>query len=90
MAYQRYRPANWPPCFYAGSAIGAVFAGDLVTLFFYWEGTAIASVFLIWARRTEARLSHRAALSDHPDHLGCDFAGRAQRFAISRNRLYCL
>jgi len=38
---------------YAGSAIGAVFAGDLVTLFLYWEGTAIASVFLIWARRTE-------------------------------------
>jgi len=38
---------------YAGSAIGAVFAGDLVTLFIYWEGTAIASVFLIWARRTE-------------------------------------
>jgi multicomponent Na+:H+ antiporter subunit D len=37
---------------YAGSAIGAVFAGDLITLFFYWEGTAIASVFLIWARRT--------------------------------------
>ncbi|MGI9350280.1 MAG: proton-conducting transporter membrane subunit, partial [Rhizobiaceae bacterium] len=38
---------------YAGSAIGAVFAGDLITLFIYWEGTAIASVFLIWARRTE-------------------------------------
>ncbi len=38
---------------YAGAAIGAVFAGDLITLFFYWEGTAIASVFLIWARRTE-------------------------------------
>lgn len=38
---------------YSGSAIGAVFSGDLVTLFFYWEGTAIASVFLIWARRTE-------------------------------------
>lgn len=38
---------------YAGSAIGAVFAGDMITLFFYWEGTAIASVFLIWARRTE-------------------------------------
>ncbi len=37
---------------YAGSAIGAVFAGDLISLFFYWEGTAIASVFLIWARRT--------------------------------------
>ena len=38
--------------FYAGSALGAVFAGDLITLFFYWEGTAIASVFLIWARGT--------------------------------------
>ena len=39
---------------YAGAAIGAVFAGDLITLFFYWEGTAMGSVFLIWARRTEA------------------------------------
>lgn len=38
---------------YAGSAIGAVFAADLITLFVFWEGTAIASVFLIWARRTE-------------------------------------
>lgn len=38
---------------YAGSAIGAVFAGDLITLFFYWEGTALTAVFLIWARRTE-------------------------------------
>jgi len=38
---------------YAGAAVGAVFAGDLITLFFFWEGTAIASVFLIWARRTE-------------------------------------
>ncbi len=38
---------------YVGSAVGAVFAGDLVTLFIYWEGTAITSVFLIWARRTQ-------------------------------------
>ncbi|MDR6264452.1 Na(+)/H(+) antiporter subunit D [Roseobacter sp. N2S] len=38
---------------YAGSAIGAVFAGDLITLFLFWEGTAITSVFLIWARGTE-------------------------------------
>lgn len=38
---------------YAGSAIGAVFAGDLVTLFLFWEGTAVTSVFLIWARGTE-------------------------------------
>jgi multicomponent Na+:H+ antiporter subunit D len=38
---------------YAGSAISAVYAGDLITLFVFWELTAIASVFLIWARRTE-------------------------------------
>ncbi len=38
---------------YAGSAIGAVFAGDLLTLFVFWELLAISSVFLIWARRSE-------------------------------------
>jgi multicomponent Na+:H+ antiporter subunit D len=38
---------------YAGSAIGAVFAGDLVTLFVFWELTAVTSVFLIWARGGE-------------------------------------
>jgi len=38
---------------YAGSAIGAVFAGDLLTLFVFWELLALSSVFLIWARRTE-------------------------------------
>ncbi len=38
---------------YAGSGIGAVFAGDLVTLFVYWEAMAIASVFLIWTRGGE-------------------------------------
>lgn len=38
---------------YIGAAIGAVFAGDLITLFVYWELTAATSVFLIWARGTE-------------------------------------
>ena len=38
---------------YAASALGAVFAGDWITLFIFWEGLAITSVFLIWARRTE-------------------------------------
>jgi multicomponent Na+:H+ antiporter subunit D len=45
---------------YAGSAIGAVFAGDLITLFIFWELTAISSVFLIWARRTES--AYRAGM----------------------------
>ncbi|MEZ5616279.1 MAG: Na(+)/H(+) antiporter subunit D [Rhodocyclaceae bacterium] len=38
---------------YAGSALGAVFAGDLMTLFMYWELTAVSSVLLVWARRGE-------------------------------------
>ena len=38
---------------YAGSAVGAVAAGDLVTLFVFWELLAVTSVFQIWARRTE-------------------------------------
>jgi multicomponent Na+:H+ antiporter subunit D len=37
---------------YAGSAVGAVFAGDLITLFIFWELLVISSVFLVWARRT--------------------------------------
>lgn len=41
---------------YAGSALGAVFAGDFVTLFVFWELLAISSVFLIWTRRTAASL----------------------------------
>jgi multicomponent Na+:H+ antiporter subunit D len=45
---------------YAGSAIAAAFAGDLVTLFVFWELTAISSVFLIWATRTER--AYRAGL----------------------------
>ncbi len=45
---------------YAGAAIGAAFAGDLITLFVWWELTAIASVFLIWARRTNR--SYRAGM----------------------------
>ncbi len=38
---------------YASSAVGAVFAGDLLTLFVFWELLALTSVFLIWARRTD-------------------------------------
>ncbi len=38
---------------YAGSALGAVFAGDFITLFVFWELLAITSVFLVWARDSE-------------------------------------
>jgi multicomponent Na+:H+ antiporter subunit D len=37
---------------YAGGAVGVIFAGDLITLFVFWEILAVTSVFLIWARRT--------------------------------------
>lgn len=47
-------------CVYGGTTIGAAFAGDLVTLFVFWEGVAVSSAFLIWARRTER--SYRAGL----------------------------
>jgi len=39
---------------YAGSAVGAVLAGDLVTLFIFWELMAIASMLVIWAGGREA------------------------------------
>ncbi len=38
---------------YAGGAIAAACAGDLVTLFVFWELTAITSVVLIWARNSQ-------------------------------------
>ncbi|NHN36496.1 Na(+)/H(+) antiporter subunit D [Pseudomaricurvus alcaniphilus] len=38
---------------YAGSALGAVFSGDLLSLFVFWEMLAVTSVFLVFARRTE-------------------------------------
>jgi len=38
---------------YPASAIGAVFAGDLISLFVFWELMAVTSVFLVWARGTE-------------------------------------
>ena len=45
---------------YAGSALGAVFAGDFITLFIFWELLAVTSTCLIWARRQDA--STKAAI----------------------------
>ncbi len=41
---------------YAGSALGVVFAGDMFSFFVFWEMLTVASIFLIWARRTKAAL----------------------------------
>jgi len=41
---------------YAGSALGVVFAGDFFSFFVFWEMLTVASIFLIWTRRTKASL----------------------------------
>ena len=40
--------ASWV---YVSGSLGAIFAGDLLTLFLFWELMAFSSVFLIWFRR---------------------------------------
>ena len=39
---------------YAGSAIGALHAGDFFSLFIWWEATALTSVFIVFAGNTKA------------------------------------
>jgi len=38
---------------YSGAALGAIFAGDLFTFFVFWETLTVASVILIWMRKTK-------------------------------------
>ena len=45
---------------YAGSAVAAALCGDLISLFVFWELTAVSSVFLIWASGTES--AYRAGM----------------------------
>ncbi len=52
--YAMYMDESTPyvaSCLYVGSALGAVFAGDLITLYLFWEIMAIASTFLVLLRR---------------------------------------
>ncbi|NQU05555.1 MAG: Na(+)/H(+) antiporter subunit D [Calditrichaeota bacterium] len=39
---------------YAGGALGVTFAGDVFSLYVFWEMMSVASTFLILARRTKA------------------------------------
>ena len=52
---------------YAGAAIGVVFAGDLVTVFIFWEVMAIGSTLIIWSAATPA--SYRASIRYVAIHL---------------------
>jgi len=37
--------------FYVAGALGAVFAGDYLTLFIFWEMMSVSSTFLVWLNR---------------------------------------
>ena len=50
---------------YAGSAVGAVFAGDLITLFLFWELMAVGSTLVIWAGGASARAASMRYLMVH-------------------------
>lgn len=39
---------------YAGSAVGATLAGDLVTMFVFWEVMALGSAMIVWSVATRA------------------------------------
>ena len=52
---------------YAGAAIGVVLAGDLITLFIFWEIMALASTLVIWSANTTT--SRRAGMRYVTIHL---------------------
>jgi multicomponent Na+:H+ antiporter subunit D len=58
--HARSRISDGSALIYAGAAVGAVFAGDLLTLFVFWELTALFSAPLIFAAGTPE--SRRAGL----------------------------
>ena len=58
--HERARISDGSALIYGGAALGAVFAGDFLTLFLFWEITAIASAPLIFAAGTAA--AYRAGL----------------------------
>ena len=52
---------------YGGSAVGVTFAGDLITMFVFWELMAIGSTLVIWSAGTPA--SYRASMRYALVHL---------------------
>jgi len=49
---ERCRLQNTAAVTYVGSALGVVFAGDMISWYLFWEMMAISSTFLILARNT--------------------------------------
>ena len=50
----RDRAQDFASLAYPAAALGGVLAGDLITLFVWWEIAAITSVFLVWGPGTRA------------------------------------
>ncbi len=55
--HERNRLTDAAALIYSGAAVGAVFAGDLISLFVFWELTAVSSVFLVWAGGSTASIA---------------------------------
>lgn len=67
-ALNQERRLELPAAFlYAGSALGAVLAGDLVTLFVFWELMALGSTLVLWSAATPA--AYRASMRYLMVHL---------------------
>jgi multicomponent Na+:H+ antiporter subunit D len=67
---------------YAGTALAAVFAGDLLTLFVFWELSAVASAVVLWAQGS--RRAYAAGMRYLVIQLGSGMllaAGAALRYA---------
>ena len=70
------RPGQHVACLlYAGSAIGAVAAGDLVSLFLFWEVMAVSSAFLIWGRKHRSLVARGQPLPVLADPVGSSAPG---------------
>ncbi len=52
--HSRDRAQDFATLAYPAAALGGVLAGDLITLFVWWEIAAITSVFLVWGPGTRA------------------------------------
>jgi multicomponent Na+:H+ antiporter subunit D len=52
--HSRDRAQDFASLAYPAAALGGVLAGDLITLFVWWEIAAITSVFLVWGPGTRA------------------------------------
>ena len=77
------RRVELPAAFiYAGSAINVTFAGDLLTMFIFWELMAVGSTVVIWSAGTaEAAASGRRYVNVHLVGGAVMMAGLALHFA---------